>query len=504
MAKEYWIHPAIGIARLGNSNKWFLGPEIPGETPNAGKTYKDQESPARVKKQGQRFRIYEYDTSGPVPKPVREIKKTDARITWHVHLVNKKAALREQLPPAAPRNPDLDPDSLTIDAGKVDLAGNMQKIKGTNLVGNFLDTPVQIGRIIPDQDGRLIVLAGNGHSEGSSTNSSLNFANNDGWFDDTADGIISATVQFRNWESHKTAKNARVICAPPDFAPAIQSPITMYDLALQAAIELDPALWPDEQVPVFATDVLPVLQRLHDLCWVDEDAWKAHGPDGNDNFLQQLHLLSDNTTDPSSPAFQLRRSIFFRLRRPSACPIEERRPDDPPAGRKNIPQLPDEVTLTPHQYGIFRKWSLGEFSNGHTTSSAPSSFADLPLAAQVVALDRASLDTATGASLALGSESWGIMAKTKIYAGPFRVTDEIPPGSLTMGNALPWQTGFYACGAGWWPSHRPGRVLRREAGKLVSTNWVRDIDDSRDMVQNWATLGFIVPDGQEQIETEQG
>ena len=31
MAKQYKIHPAIGIARVGNSPELFVGPEIPGK-----------------------------------------------------------------------------------------------------------------------------------------------------------------------------------------------------------------------------------------------------------------------------------------------------------------------------------------------------------------------------------------------------------------------------------------------------------------------------------------
>ena len=68
MPNIYRIHPAIGIARVGDStDEYFVGPEAPGfppslnrpdapHDPNAG--YKDDRG--RIKRQGARFRIYEH------------------------------------------------------------------------------------------------------------------------------------------------------------------------------------------------------------------------------------------------------------------------------------------------------------------------------------------------------------------------------------------------------------------------------------------------------------
>jgi hypothetical protein len=109
MPIEYRIHPAIGVARVGDSlDDFFIGPEAPGIPPTLTKpdapalasgqkgTYKDSKS--RVKRQGARFRIYEYtsNSAGAVTR-VREITAADARIEWHVHLANRKAAA-ERIP----------------------------------------------------------------------------------------------------------------------------------------------------------------------------------------------------------------------------------------------------------------------------------------------------------------------------------------------------------------------------------------------------------------------
>ena len=101
MPVTYRIHPAIGIARVGDSpDDFFIGPEAPGVPPALNKPdgssaqpgkYKDQQQ--QIKRQGARFRIYEYteDAAGVVTK-VREITSAEAQIEWEVHLANRKAA----------------------------------------------------------------------------------------------------------------------------------------------------------------------------------------------------------------------------------------------------------------------------------------------------------------------------------------------------------------------------------------------------------------------------
>src|SRR3974390_341301 len=81
------IHPAIGIARLGNSpTDWFIGPEIPLDHTAPAGGYKD--ASCRVKRQAARFRLFGYDNNGNL---VQELTAADADITWTVELCNKKA-----------------------------------------------------------------------------------------------------------------------------------------------------------------------------------------------------------------------------------------------------------------------------------------------------------------------------------------------------------------------------------------------------------------------------
>ncbi|MEK6258945.1 MAG: LodA/GoxA family CTQ-dependent oxidase [Planctomycetota bacterium] len=116
---NYRIHPAIGIARVGNSNDFYLGPETMAGTGRTGGlpirpgteettiTSSDvRDSAGAFKRQAARFKIYQYpEQTGPEsypiglpPAAVQEIKigskvggKTVANIIWTVHVANKKA-----------------------------------------------------------------------------------------------------------------------------------------------------------------------------------------------------------------------------------------------------------------------------------------------------------------------------------------------------------------------------------------------------------------------------
>ena len=46
------IHPAIGVARVGNSDEWFIGPEVTEPTPKETGFYRDKQG----RKRGIRYR----------------------------------------------------------------------------------------------------------------------------------------------------------------------------------------------------------------------------------------------------------------------------------------------------------------------------------------------------------------------------------------------------------------------------------------------------------------
>ena len=71
------------------------------------------------------------------------------------------------------------------------------------------------------------------------------FADNDGWFDDTAEGPVTATVRLKATGQTPEVSGARVVVGPPDFAPEIQNFVTAYDIVYQMA--LDKGLLPGAQ-----------------------------------------------------------------------------------------------------------------------------------------------------------------------------------------------------------------------------------------------------------------
>jgi hypothetical protein len=85
------IHPAIGIARVGNApaDEYYIAPEIPGQAarPGEGRSYKNAQG--QIRREAARFRVYGYNAAGEV---VKEITAEEAEITWEVHVANRKAA----------------------------------------------------------------------------------------------------------------------------------------------------------------------------------------------------------------------------------------------------------------------------------------------------------------------------------------------------------------------------------------------------------------------------
>jgi L-Lysine epsilon oxidase N-terminal len=105
--RQYRIHPAIGIARVGdavrsdaNNDFYFIGPEIPevpaNVDPQSGAQGEFKTPDGKVKPQAARFRIFEYEKGNDGKfRPIGEVKISDntrvVKIIWTVHLANRKA-----------------------------------------------------------------------------------------------------------------------------------------------------------------------------------------------------------------------------------------------------------------------------------------------------------------------------------------------------------------------------------------------------------------------------
>ncbi|TCP52148.1 hypothetical protein EV586_11519 [Tumebacillus sp. BK434] len=506
------IHPAIGIARVGNSpDQYFIGPEVPGilDSPAAG--YKDEHG--RIKRQAARFRIYGLDSAGNV---VRELSMTDNdvdSISWTVHLANKKAAwynfdLALDIPVAAELKSNLrnsylqtpeERAKLIIDPGSRTLSAPNEQARFDT--GTFQDTKVELGEIFTDSTGHLVVLGGFGHSSSPDGSDVYTFANNDGWHDDTSDGPVSARVVIDGEELE--VEPAWVIVAPPDFAPGIYGVVTMYDIALEAAHSLHP-------VPIevsFAKHILPIFTRFSLTQWVNEGFYREFGYKAPWDFLNPE--LLQHLADPSAEMRPLRQEIFEKFRHPSYEKME--RDAWPPVygDGMDVPAYNPRnwLTMTRLQYAWLEQWAQGNFISDYSeTAAAPAQrLEDLPLADRPHALDEAALEWALGGAFHPGCEATWPMRILSLYSAPFRIKHAPPgkredfgpvltaeialgadgplsggslPGDLTRWMAVPWQTDTASCRSGYepkinkylptfWPARVPNHVLSEENYKIV-------------------------------------
>jgi len=291
--RRYQIHPAIGIARVGNAIRsdasndfYFIGPEIPNVAANvdplsgAQGTFKTA-GDGRVKPEAARFRVFEFEKQADGKfHPLGEVKITDASrsiaINWTVHLANRKASFCRFLGQAGANDTPLyfssykNTANAALRARNFGVKGIADRAKvlelepgprsiagGATTVEHFaIDHDLQqpkpngqtklkittLGEIRSDSDGHLIVIGGMGQSDfdpGLGNETLTTFANNDGWFDDMSDGPVTATLTIDGVD--KAVSGAWVLVGPPDFAPAIRSYRSMYDTLIDEIVrDVDP------------------------------------------------------------------------------------------------------------------------------------------------------------------------------------------------------------------------------------------------------------------------
>lgn len=457
------IHPAIGVARLGNSpDEFFIGPERRWEYPNPPGGFKDAQ--CRVKRQAARFRLFAYHSDGSV----QELTEAEAEISWTVHLASRKAITRNPGTPA----------DLTIDPGPRTIAGaNGRKLFDTGKIRFGADPAVTVplGEIRTDNAARLLVLGGFGTSASPTSPPSPigSFLNNAGWFDDISDGPVNATVKIIGSGEEFEAAGAWVLVGPPKFSPQMDNVITLYDTLL--ALAIDQGWQPAPGTPSYTDDIFPILKRAHDTNWVESVPLTKHA------WTQPVY-------DPPTRA-----AIFGRLANPAGSSTPQ----------QNMPRLNGGATLTKIQYQQMTEWKDGNFTQDWgIVPRVP--------AAQVTPadLDRSALDACVGAAFFPGIEAGGIAENPIItpanYLGaadPLRLNQAVlGPGRMSEFMALPWQADFKACGTQWWPVPRPNSVFPQ--GSTTRAAWDRDVLNMDEMVTEWHTLGFVVEQGAEFVEVD--
>jgi len=529
---RYRIHPAIGIARVGNAppDDFFLGPELPGRNSrldtDTGTAVPPFKSGGLIKRQAARFRIWEYVETDGVWSPHREVSLLDddvAGLSWTTHLANRKASFFEFAgltgsplrpePNIKRRNPgagcilDIDPLPRTI-AGRS--AEPVELSRGTSATPELESWPpfsetsaiTSLGQLRTDDAGRLIVIPASGATatlEGAP--SVKNYANNDGWFDDVADGPVDASITMRQPDGtlvqHDVA-GAWLLVGPPDFAPPLPQVVSLYDLLFDLAVRHLPIpddesqyqtgelarlsalardLHPpgDTDVPVqqlstyrvdFDADVAPVLRAAAAASAVFNPAHDGQPHLGGTGFdAEQWALLAD----PAQPP-RVRPIIFAKLRRPSGFgPPATSWPDtkmprllgDDP-NNAGAPNAARGLTVTPTQYVLLKAWQ--DKAVGFTASRhGPDALYEPPSAATITphGLDRAALENASGGAFFPGIEVSWLIRDPSLYAEPFRIRHGAPSpyrgpgeervavgaGFFSRQLAVPWLADFRLCQA---------------------------------------------------------
>ena len=496
------ILPGIGIARVGNSpSEFFIGPETPGAASDPPGGFKD--AAGRVKRQAARFRVYGYDAADKV---VQELTAADADISWTVHLANRKAAWFEfggfdaehaaatGGPPLPLRNAGIqntggDPkarDVLVIDSGPRTITGPNQASDAYRFDdGHFLGKQVPLGEVRTEGDGRLIVLGGFGTSESlKGDNPILDYANNDSWHDDTSDGPVTAKVVLKGGAEIPVRKSSWVIVAPPDFAPALDNVVSLYEVAEEVAVN---AKWIAPPAALsFTRDIYPMLRRFAGLQWVNASANRGHGPTKPGNFTDPDIL--EGLADKSAAAQPARQAVFNRLRNPAPASDAEAKSQ---ASLLYMPQLSGDEGFTTQgepstwftvlrpQYEKLRRWAAGDFEADWTGSPGPvTPLLSLDVKDQPAALDRAALEHCVGGPFFPGIEMTYISRDPSIYDEPFRLRQDLQPGDVTKRMAVPWQADFYECRTRWWPAQRPDDTVTEAEYDAVLAAFQAEVERS--------------------------
>ncbi|MGB5708416.1 MAG: LodA/GoxA family CTQ-dependent oxidase [Arenicellales bacterium] len=549
---QYKVFPSIGISRVGNSDEFYIGPETTGGLPILSDAAEKKFEPkdfrdkvGKMRRQAARFRVFKCDPDGSAIEEVTAQTNNVRRIIWTIHPANKKAvwytfepgngqqgyasnhALRNQnvTDPLERQKMIIDPGPRILDGPgqtkefdrKSDADGYQMTFPPTNLAPAQIDT---LGECQTDQHGRLLFIGGYGHSGTvQSPPKTENYFNNDGWWDDTSDGPVKATIELDDG-TQIPAVSAWVITAPPAYAPQVVNLVTLYDTMFDVVVremKLRPdifhqSVWNYDYTPDWETEVRPIFDRVSRYPYVVD-------------IVQTLHQFDfDKLGNPDPKYNKLRQSCLSVIRPPNKQNTFE----------ALMPRLAGDVAtidsersekylkLTDTQYFMLSQWADDKFKNDKSATPDPG---------QV--LTEATLKNCVGGAFSPGIEMTWVSRNPHIYMEPFRLRPKetlpyplslgtelsvgLEPGDVCKYMSLPWQTDFNECSAEridgeqsqlvwWWPAQRPGMVYteaRPEEGSEARTMraWVGNPDQKAedylmfpkdlDMVEKWAELGFV-------------
>ncbi len=579
MDSIYEIFPSIGVARVGNApEQFYIGPESASALPTLSDTeargftaadFRDSEG--RLCRQAARFRIYRSEPDR-APEEVTLDSAGISEIRWRVHLANKKAGWYRFLTSKgrhgyAPNHPlrnaarqTIDQRrQLLIDPGPRGISGRNAGAKPSPVEfsretipagykgGMFPPAQLRpeaietLGALLTDGLGRLLVLGGLGRSGSVAAFPALDdYANNDGWWDDTADGPVRATIRFADGQVIHV-KPAWVVVGPPAYAPQIGNLVTLYDAMFDTAVRQLNArpeiyaqgLWqvgPAGYHPHFDTEIKPIFERAATYPWVVAIPPKPHrfdyerlaNPLPSLNGLRKFYLdVIRGPGDENAILNHAGATLMPYLAGDDALDAEL----DVGAAEATSKYL----RLTEAQYFFLQQWAEGYFESGGNPELHPGKV-----------LTRAVLENCVGGAFSPGIEMPWVMCNPAIYDEPFRLRHRWPipdplslgfeptiglePGDITRYMALPWQADFNECSSQpvqgrvmwWWPAQRPAFVYLPDDGTSTASSPTRGLADglgpqlpwigsdhdqnapdfaafadNLEMLRDWHKLGFV-------------
>ena len=493
------IHPAIGVARVGNSaESFYFGPEVPGALPKAPTASRMQ--PARSRDRRRAFASTATTVDGRV---VRELTEADANITWTVSVANTKAAWYQfgvalDLPIATAiprRNESVQGDER---AGLV-IAPGPKSIGGTARApvpldgGTFLGAPVGLGELMVDGAGRLVVVPAFGVGVRARLGAAHHVLRQRrlGRRPLRRSGARHGALGDRDLD----ASPAWVVVTPPNYGPGVAAGlVSAYDSARTA--------WDVDTEAGRASGSAPTscpCSRVSSTCsgstrgFLRSNGWNTDG-----DFLAPKTLAV--LASPKRSARSARQAVFAQLRDPSYATAQ---PDA-------VPQVYGDGTTLPARPRTSgsrsRRSSTAPSSGGRRATSStivtrcrrPHRLDDLPVRQRPAALDRAALEQCLGGAYHPGIELPWTLRVASMWDEPGRLRvrsdtvdptdygdvltpaaalaaggplDGSSPGALTRWLGTPWQTDAASCRSGYepsispvlptfWPARIPNHVLR--------------------------------------------
>lgn len=410
-------------------------------------------------------------------------------------------------------------------------------------------TPIEtLGEIATDQEGRLLVLPGYGRAvpwlqPGTRNSYPLDFAvDNDGWFDDTSDGPVMATIRFEDGTCID-AVHGWVNCTDPGYAPQVLNVLSLWDDMYDTFVrklDLRPDLFNGTHYvahykPGFDDDLKPIFRAAALI------KWNTNLPE----IAQKGHDAVDAITAADDPA----RTVLAGLRL-------IRNPNNPGEADVGAPLMPlalgdsgdPFLSVSKTQYFYLSQWNAGHYQPGQATKLGPGEY-----------LDQAAMANCLGGRFSPGIDMTFITRQTDLYiedwkssgSGPFRIARkpldyraakqdkpllsegyvplhsgafEVEPGDCSKFMALPWHTDYNSCATHptspnipasttlyWsWPAARPVAVYVADevpangdpksyrysvrGPGTESTDFADQgrYQDNLGIIANWWKIGFVI------------